>query len=190
MIVCVECKNEENKVGFFCSQCGTLLPATQYNYFELFALNHAEQPNIHRLNTILFELQNKLHPDRFVTHDKSVQERAIAHSEIINEAYQTLKNPLKRLNYMLQLAGVEFESIGTDVSSKYALEAFELQERAAELNDAAERDEFIVELESKQKQLIDKCHQELAAANIQAAVESFAQIKFLNSLLSNLNNAR
>lgn len=48
------------------------------------------------------ELQQALHPDRFVRKDQEEEKiRAEAASSLVNKAYHTLKNPLSRAVYMV-----------------------------------------------------------------------------------------
>ncbi|MCJ1313621.1 hypothetical protein MMC25_007300 [Agyrium rufum] len=50
------------------------------------------------------QLQAKAHPDRHQGEDKS---RAEGASALINEAYKTLQDPLRRAQYLLSLRGIE-----------------------------------------------------------------------------------
>ena len=51
------------------------------------------------------ELQREAHPDRFAAQAASAQRQALQWSVRINEAYQRLKDPLKRAAYLCELAG-------------------------------------------------------------------------------------
>ncbi|MDM8545077.1 Fe-S protein assembly co-chaperone HscB [Candidatus Venteria ishoeyi] len=77
------------------------------NYFQLFKLPMQFELDITKLRTAYRELQRQFHPDRFA--HASDQERRIAMQKTtqINEAFQTLKQPLKRAQYMLNLKGMQ-----------------------------------------------------------------------------------
>ncbi|KAJ1342528.1 Fe-S protein assembly co-chaperone HscB [Batrachochytrium salamandrivorans] len=75
-----------------------------------------------------FRLQQMLHPDNFST--KSLEERTLSEeqSTLVNKAYQVLRDPLFRAQYLLQIHGIVFEeSISTD-NSGFLLEIMEIQE--------------------------------------------------------------
>lgn len=77
------------------------------NHFELFGLPlrfHIDAPALQRAYR---DLQRDVHPDRYAgasDHEKRLALQASAH---VNEAYRTLKDPVPRAEYLLQLAGID-----------------------------------------------------------------------------------
>ncbi|MGH6647656.1 Fe-S protein assembly co-chaperone HscB [Aquabacterium sp.] len=55
-------------------------------------------------------LQAKVHPDRFAAEGGAAQRVAMQWAVRVNEAYQRLKDPLKRAAYLCELAGVPVQS--------------------------------------------------------------------------------
>ncbi|MDO9480516.1 MAG: Fe-S protein assembly co-chaperone HscB [Hydrogenophaga sp.] len=55
-------------------------------------------------------LQREAHPDRFTTADAQAQRQAMQWSVRINEAYQRLKDPLKRAAYLCELNGAPIQA--------------------------------------------------------------------------------
>ena len=53
------------------------------------------------------ELQREAHPDRIAAADDAARRASMMLAAQINEAYQTLRSPLKRATYLLELAGVD-----------------------------------------------------------------------------------
>ena len=94
----------------------TLKPATAYtmaadfssSYFQLFGLPRTFGIDAAQLDSRYRELQRIVHPDRYA--NASDQERRLAMQQAtrINEGYQTLKDPLKRGRYLLELGGFVF----------------------------------------------------------------------------------
>jgi molecular chaperone HscB len=84
-------------------------------YFQLLNIPPAFEIDLSALEAAYFKAQRQFHPDRFV--NKSPEERlsALQKSMDINAAYETLKNPLKRAQYLLFLqeiiVGTEKDSI-------------------------------------------------------------------------------
>jgi molecular chaperone HscB len=57
-------------------------------------------------------LSRQLHPDRFATADPRARRASLGHTVQLNEAWRTLKDPLRRAEYLLGLFGVDTASEG------------------------------------------------------------------------------
>ena len=79
------------------------------NYFELFSLPKSFQVAGNDLERAYKKLQAQHHPDRFTDADDSERLRALQHTSLINDAYETLKSPLKRAAYLLKLSDIDPE---------------------------------------------------------------------------------
>jgi len=106
------------------------------NYFELFSLPQRYVVDRAVLDARYRELQRSVHPDRFAS--SSDQERRISMQQAahINEAYQVLKDPLKRGRYMLELGGHTVAS--QQVSHQdpaFLMQQMELRERLGEVRE-------------------------------------------------------
>lgn len=100
------------------------------DYFALFGLPQSFDIQQADLEKRYFEAQRKFHPDRIV--GKSAVERvnAISESMRVNSAYEILKSPLRRANYMLSLQGIAQDK--AKPSQALIMEVMELRERLAE----------------------------------------------------------
>lgn len=78
----------------------------QASDFELFGLPQRFAQDRAELDRVWKELQREAHPDRFAAQGAAAQRTALQWSVRINEAYQRLKDPLKRAAYLCELAGV------------------------------------------------------------------------------------
>ena len=78
----------------------------QSNDFELFGLPPQFAVDKLALDERWKALQREAHPDRHATADAATQRRAMQWSVRINEAYQRLKDPIKRASYLCELNGV------------------------------------------------------------------------------------
>jgi molecular chaperone HscB len=101
-------------------------------YFSLLSLNPSFDIDLQELEKAYFAQQRLFHPDRFVGKPHAERLVALGKSADINKAYETLKNPLKRAQYLLHLQGI---AVGTDhdtVKPTQALlmEVIELREEA------------------------------------------------------------
>ena len=80
------------------------------NYFSLFELPISFALDVNQLTTTFQDLQRQCHPDRFVNGSEAERLAASQQAAEINGAYQTLKHPLKRAEYLLALQGVDISN--------------------------------------------------------------------------------
>lgn len=99
------------------------------NYFDLIKIPVAYQIDANSLEAAYFAAQRQYHPDRFVNKSASEKLAAAQKSADINEAYHTLKHPLKRAQHLLSLHGINALE-GADNTT--LIEMMELQEAIAE----------------------------------------------------------
>src|SRR5262245_14323073 len=78
-----------------------------------------------------FERSKERHPDRFATAPAAERVAALSKSRALNDAYQTLKKPVPRAEYLLARAGV---TIGDNekLDPAFLMEILELREELAE----------------------------------------------------------
>ena len=88
------------------AKCSRRLPV---DYFTFFGLPRKLNLDVARLEKEFYELSRKLHPDLNARADKREQEWSLEQSSLLNDAYRTLKDPIKRTQYLLRLEGVELE---------------------------------------------------------------------------------
>lgn len=77
----------------------------QSNDFELFDTPVQFSQDQNALDARWKERQREAHPDKFAAHGAAAQRLALQWSVRINEAYQRLKDPLKRASYLCELHG-------------------------------------------------------------------------------------
>jgi molecular chaperone HscB len=75
------------------------------NDFELFGLAQLFKQDRAELDLRWKDLQRQAHPDKFSAQGAAAQRIAMQWSVRINEAYQRLKDPLKRAAYLCELNG-------------------------------------------------------------------------------------
>jgi molecular chaperone HscB len=97
------------RAAHFCHACGKVQPPAPVNYFSFFGLPRKLNLDVPSLEREFYELSRKLHPDLNARADKREQEWSLEQSSLLNDAYRTLKDPIKRTQYLLQLEGVELE---------------------------------------------------------------------------------
>jgi len=99
----------EMRAAHFCSACGKVQPPMPVDYFTFFGLPRKLRIDVAILETEFYQLSRNLHPDAYASKDKQEQEWSLEQSSQLNDAYRTLKDPIKRTQYLLKLEGVQLE---------------------------------------------------------------------------------
>ena len=163
-------------------------------YFELFELPATYALDRERLDSAYRELQNKVHPDKFVAKSEAEQRVAMQWATKVNEAYQTLKHPISRGVYLLQLQGIDpMAANNTSIAPSFLMQQMEWREAisvACDAKNTAALDQLQIEL-NKAYQAAEK---ELAALldvdkNPEAATESVRKLKFMDKLIAEAGDA-
>jgi len=97
------------------------------DYYELFGLPRQLNISLDDLQKRYYELSRQLHPDRFMRKPEAERQRALDMSSALNDANRTLKDPIKRAQYLLKLEGFDMGEQGSkDVPPQLLEEVFEL----------------------------------------------------------------
>ncbi|MBZ5598940.1 MAG: Fe-S protein assembly co-chaperone HscB [Acidobacteriia bacterium] len=102
----------------FCSACGKVQPPVPADYFTFFALPRKLSLDTALLEREFYVLSRKLHPDVYAQSQPQEQEWSMEQSSLLNDAYRTLKDPIKRTEYLLRLEGVELEEQSKTATEK------------------------------------------------------------------------
>jgi molecular chaperone HscB len=106
--------------------------------FELFGLPRRFALNRPDIDARWKALQAEVHPDRFASQGASAQRLAMQWAIRVNEAYQRLKDPLKRAAYLCELAGVPIGAEdNTAMPASFLAQQLEWREALDEADDAA-----------------------------------------------------
>ena len=136
-LVCWNC-HERTLGTHFCSTCGKLLQLPkQVDYFELFEMPRKLWVEMPALEKRFLELSWKLHPDKFVNASAEEQALSLKRSSEMNDAYRVLRDPVARVEYLLEIEGTRKEGEHKQQAPPELLEeVFELNESLDELRDA------------------------------------------------------
>ncbi len=122
------------------------------NHFQLFGLAQSFRLDTLQLEQSFRALQAEVHPDKSAHLSETEQRLAMQRSTLVNEAYQTLKSPIRRARYLLALNGVDTqEETNTAMPVDFLMSQMEWREAvvdAQRLRDVVALDN----LESRMKQ--------------------------------------
>lgn len=99
----------EMRAVHFCVACGKVQPPKPVDYFTFFGLPRKLNLDTAQLEQEFHELSRKLHPDLHAQQNSQEQAWSLEQSSLLNDAYRTLKDPIKRTEYLLKLEGVQLE---------------------------------------------------------------------------------
>jgi molecular chaperone HscB len=129
------------------------------NHFELFGLPVQFAVDAAALDRRYRELQREVHPDRFATAPDAERRVSMQLATRANEAYQTLKSPLRRAVYLLQMRGVDpgIET-NTAMPAGFLMEQMNWRER---IEAGAEKPEALLDLQAGLREESRKIYAEL-----------------------------
>ena len=111
-MICWSCEKEGGR-GPFCGACKAILPPDAgIDRFVVLGLPRKFDVDLGAAESAYKELSRQLHPDRFAKADPRARKAALARTVEINDAWRTVKDPLRRADYLLELAG--FGLVGDD----------------------------------------------------------------------------
>ena len=80
-------------------------PDFSQSYFELFGLSPVFEINLQQLRAEQQRLQATYHPDRYVGAGERDKRLSVQIASWVNQAYETLRDPVKRSRYLLEING-------------------------------------------------------------------------------------
>ncbi|MGC9550528.1 co-chaperone HscB [Vibrio metoecus] len=153
------------------------------NYFELFGLPIQFELDGSLLSSQFRTLQKRFHPDNFATASERDRLLAVQQAAQINDAYQTLKDPLRRAEYLLSLQGIEMNSEQQTLQDPmFLMEQMELREELESVTSHAEPETALMDFDSKvtkmQRAYLTQLQQLLSQSEWLAAADQVRKLKF------------
>jgi molecular chaperone HscB len=133
-IACWSCSIGHNDSTLFCPHCSKIQPPPGGDYFSVFALQPRLNLDLPALEQEFHRLSRKVHPDRFARADENERQWSLADTALLNDAYRTLKDPLRRTEYLLKLEGAEEAAGEKGSEEKSARAPADLLEEVFDLN--------------------------------------------------------
>ena len=106
-IACWSCSIGHNDSTLFCPHCSKIQPPPGGDYFSVFSLEPRLNLDLPALEREFHRLSRRLHPDRFARAEDIEKQWSLADTALVNDAYRTLKDPIRRTEYLLKLVGTE-----------------------------------------------------------------------------------
>jgi len=130
----------------------------QSDDFELFGLQPRFAQDRAMLDARWKDLQREAHPDRFAAQGPAAQRVAMQWSVRINEAYQRLRDPLKRAAYLCELHGAPIRAEdNTAMPAAFLMQQMQWREALDEATGAAELDALEDETQAARGAALARC---------------------------------
>lgn len=152
-----------------------------YTDFELFGLPQRFAQERSEIDARWKELQREAHPDRFAAQGAAAQRVALQWSVRINEAYQRLKDPLKRAAYLCELLGAPIEAENnTAMPPAFLMEQMEWREALDEAEGEESLDELSDRVLQRRREILARIEQLLdAEADAPSAAQQVRALMFI-----------
>jgi molecular chaperone HscB len=154
------------------------------NHFELFGLPARFDVDAAALDAAYRDVQGRVHPDRFVNATDAEKRVAMQWATRANEAYQTLKNPQKRAQYLCELNGVDLQTeSNTAMPMAFLMQQMEWREALGEARaekDADALDALDKDVRMERKTMLAEVGKQLDAGDFQKAAEGVRALMFLD----------
>jgi molecular chaperone HscB len=156
------------------------------NYFEVFGLPKLLNIDLKTLERKFHELSRKSHPDYFTAASAAERQEALQLTATLNDAYRTLRHPVQRVEYLVNLEG--FKPDGSKVPKSFLMEIFEINEQIEEVKAGSATKEQIAALTGEIEERAAQFESQLRAASMQwdKLVESNASEAQLKQQLTKL----
>jgi molecular chaperone HscB len=154
------------------------------NHFELFNLPARFEVDQTALDAAYRDVQGRVHPDRFVNATDAEKRVAMQWATRANEAYQTLRIPQKRAQYLCELNGADLQTeSNTAMPMEFLMQQMEWREAlgdARAAKDAEALDALDEQVRRERKEQLAQIGKQLDAGDYDAAAQGVRALMFLD----------
>jgi molecular chaperone HscB len=166
----------------------------QHNHFQLFGLAQSYRIDIAQLEQQYRALQAQVHPDKSAHLPDAEQRLAMQRATLVNEAYQTLRSPLRRARYLLSLQGVDTqEENNTVMPLDFLMVQMEWREavvEAQQAKDVAALDKLEAQMKRETRELEAQLAVKIdAEQDYAAAAGAVRKLRFMEKLAEEIHAA-
>ena len=164
----------------------------QSNDFELFGVPEQFAQDTAQLAERWKALQKEAHPDRFASQGAAAQRVAMQWSVRINEAYQRLKDPLKRAAYLCELHGAPIRAEdNTAMPAAFLMQQMEWREALEDAGSLDAVDALDDEVQALRRSMIARCQQLIDTdRNYADAAQQVRALMFVARFSSDIDRRR
>lgn len=152
--------------------------------FALFGLARSFTINKELLEKAYLKLQAQFHPDLYANADEVTRTKASLNSSTINDAYETLKDDVKRSVCLIRLAGEEANALseGTIGDTELLEEALELRQALAEAQTKSQLEQITQNHNGKTAACLEALKEAFSIGDLTQADKQTVKLRYLNRL--------
>ncbi len=164
------------------------------DHFERLGL--ARSPSLRRddVEAAYLERSRQVHPDRFAGADEDTRRRALDHTSLLNEAYEVIKSPLRRAEYLVKLGGIDLDSTDPQRGAPHPSQAFlmDMIERRERLDGSPDRlDDLRDDTEDERERAFEAALDVLeGGGEVRRAAEHLVTVRYLDRFLAEIERAQ
>lgn len=167
-------------------------PDLSQSYFELFAMNPVFDIDCSRLRVEQQRLQAIYHPDRYAGASERDKRVSVQVAAWVNQAYETLLDPVKRSRYLLEINGVNIPDDSTTTSDTgFLMEQIDLREQVESCRQAEDglqrSDEIEARLAQRAGELATEFVSHFEACEFDEAITSSRKMQFVQRIQQQLS---
>jgi len=160
-------------------------------YFELFGLEPVFAVDVDQLQTRWRDLQRQFHPDRHAQDDAAGRQQALQMAAHVNAAHDTLRDPVKRAGYLLQLAGHGIDGERSTIAdTDFLMTQMELREQLDEAESLETLDALEADAADWRDNLLREFPIDYAARDWSEAADTLRKLHFMARLLAEIQAER
>lgn len=156
--------------------------------FELFGIAPQFAQDRAALDARWKDLQRQVHPDKFASQGAAAQRVAMQWSVRINEAYQRLKDPLKRAAYLCELAGASVNAENnTAMPTEFLVQQMSWREVLEDASSFDDLEQLSLQVNTAMREALQDCEQLLDIQHNPAqAVSQVRALMFMQRFASDV----
>ncbi|MEO8387911.1 MAG: Fe-S protein assembly co-chaperone HscB [Polaromonas sp.] len=161
----------------------------QSNDFELFGVPQRFAQDRAALDARWKDLQREAHPDKFAAQGAAAQRVAMQWSVRINEAYQRLKDPLKRASYLCELNGAPINAENnTAMPHDFLVQQMQWREALDDAGTIEDFEKIALKATTDERKQLSKIEQLLDAdKDFPAAARQVRSLMFIERFVSEVD---
>ncbi|MCG7498596.1 co-chaperone HscB [Vibrio sp. Of7-15] len=161
------------------------------NHFELFGLPFQFELDGSLLSTQFRELQRRFHPDNYATASERDRLLAVQKAAQINDAYQTLKDPIARAEYLLSEQGFDIRGEQKTLQDPmFLMQQMELREALEDIPSSRDPEQALFDFDGSvsamYKTQLAELTEQLNQSQWDVATDSVRKLKFVTKLRSEI----